>query len=66
MPLFWILFVFGFIQWCSYEYIRHTLFDKFYKHFGFKLFYKQAFGFYVSLQTNMQYNHSGHKIHVKS
>ena len=26
MPLFLILFVFGFIQWCSYEYIGHTLF----------------------------------------
>jgi hypothetical protein len=26
MPLFLILFIFAFIQWCSYEYIRHTLF----------------------------------------
>jgi hypothetical protein len=26
MPLFLILFIFGFIQWCSYEYTRHTLF----------------------------------------
>ncbi len=26
MPLFLILFVFGFIQWCNYENIRHKLF----------------------------------------
>jgi hypothetical protein len=26
MPLFFILFIFGFIQWWSYGYIRHTLF----------------------------------------
>jgi hypothetical protein len=24
--LFLILFIFGFTQWCSYEYVRHTLF----------------------------------------